>query len=289
MTARTSTRRSLLLGLFLCQYYARPSYSMKDCIEPLRMDRQQSKGPTHCSIDTAWAPQPICHNKPEDEEDCPPTDNGSNVCAYVIESLYADWRMLDGAFLTSGTCQASIRQGEFTSQDALRVLPANHELVAIRVTGRALKRALEQGLVDYYVHGNLDAYPHTAGLYYELDLLQPPGQRIQNLKLLGFSCNWKSFDNNDNDSILLLTDAHIADSHLFQGNVLATSKTGRGSAESFFLHATSVCTLKDNWHRMRLRHEPPTNMIPLDGLNQQRQQQNVQVDGGTKPTLAATI
>ena len=58
---------------------------------------------------------------------------GSEACAVVVEALFSEWRMMDGAFLTSGTCQRSIEGGQFFPDDALQLLPQNEELVGVRL------------------------------------------------------------------------------------------------------------------------------------------------------------
>ena len=232
---------------------AKFSFALKDCIEPIRSSTNDD---LQCSSEFAIVPRSICHG------DCNDRDNsqyqGSSVCAFVAESLFAEWRMLDASFFTAGTCQASMEEGRFTAEDALRILPSNHEVVGVRIKGKDLLQALENGLVDYYLHGKQDAYPHTAGLHYELDLMQPEGQRIRGAKLLGFHCNWKPLQ--PDESYMVLTNSEIANS-VFSKVALETSPTRRGEAESLFLYATSVCTLKDNWHQMRLHHDP--EKIPL--------------------------
>lgn len=231
-------------------------------MEPIR---SSTKDDLQCDSEFALVPKAICHNNNnmnEDIDDCTSRgtsqSQGSDVCAFVTESLFAEWRMLDAAFFTAGTCQASMAEGRFTANDAIKLLPNNHEVTGVRVKGKGLLQALEDGLVNYYMHGNQDAYPHTAGLQYELDILQPKGQRIQNAKLLGFHCNWKPLQ--PDESYMILTNSAIANS-VFSDAALERSGTGRGEAESLFLYATSVCTLKDNWHQMRLHHDP--KKIPL--------------------------
>ena len=244
--------------------------ALKDCIDPVRASLTDADNALTCSEEYAIVPKSICHNKASIDtiDTCKnisdPTTSlnsqGSAVCAFVAESLFAEWCMLDAAFWTSGTCQASIKEGRLSADDALRVLPKNHELVGIRLQGRDLVRALEQGLLSYFVHGDSDAFPHTAGLKYDWDLQQPKGQRLRNVKLLGFGCDWKPL--NKNATYMILTNAAIAASNaIFATSALSTSKTGRGEAESLFHYATSVCILNDNWHQMRVRID--LDKIPL--------------------------
>ena len=260
------------------------SFALKDCIEPIR---SSTKDDLQCRSEFALVPKAICHdnnNINEDIDDCTnrvtSQSQGSDVCAFVAESLFAEWRMLDAAFFTAGTCQASMAAGRFTAIEAIKILPNNNEVTGVRVKGKDILQALEDGLVNYYMHGNHDAYPHTAGLQYELDILQPEGQRIQNAKLLGFHCNWKPLQLDK--SYMVLTNSAIANS-VFSEVALESSGTGRGEAESLFLYATSVCTLKDNWHQMRLRHDP--QKIPLSPPKNQEET----TLSSTQRTVTATV
>lgn len=233
-------------------------WSMKECIDPIRASK---KDELTCSSEFALVPDPICHND-ETNADCLSTE-GSDVCGFVLDTMFAEWKMLDAAFYTSGMCKADIKEGRFTAEDALNVLPANYEVVGVRLTGRDLLLALEQQLVAYFIHGNKEAYPHTAGLKYKLDLLQPEGERIKDAKLLGFLCNWKPLK--EEDTYMILTNAALANS-IFSRRLLEKSPTGRGEAEVLWTYATSVCHLKDNWHQMRVKHNP--KKIPLDTFKQ---------------------
>jgi hypothetical protein len=260
----TMTRKIQLQCLLLGGCIQAFCLAMKECIDPIRTRRTDE---LTCSAEFSLVPKNICHYDDPLDDDCrdrPRIHKGSDVCAFVVESLFAEWKMLDGAFLLSGSCHASIAEGRFYPQDALRVLPENNELVGVRVRGVDLLSEIEKGLVDYYIHGDKDAYPHTAGLKYKLDLEQPAGRRIQNAKLLGFGCNWKPLK--ENDSYMILTDSVVADS-VFSGRALAKSPSGVGETEALWRFASNVCFLKDNWHKMRLHHKP--QKIPLESLEQE--------------------
>jgi len=152
--------------------------ALKECMEPIRSSTRDA---WTCNAEFgAMVPETIVHNQhgsqKDNNQDCPSHDTsdpaakddtssgeGSEVCAFVSEAMFAEWRMLDGALWTSGSCKADIRAGNFTAQDAWNVFPENHELIGVRIQGRDLLQVIEDGLVQYYIHGNKDAYPHTAG------------------------------------------------------------------------------------------------------------------------------
>jgi hypothetical protein len=154
----------------------------------------------------------------------------------------------------------------FTPQDALRVLPENNELVGVRVRGVDLLSEIEKGLVDYYIHGDKDAYPHTAGLKYKLDLEQPAGRRIQNAKLLGFGCNWKPLK--ENDSYMILTDSVVADS-VFSGRALAKSPSGVGETEALWRFASKRMLSQGQLAQDATTSQTSENPIGIVGTGEQ--------------------
>ena len=224
--------------------------AMKDCMEPIRATKGD---PLTCSPEFALVPERIC-NSAQDEKCQDKPMEGSEACAVVVEGLFAEWRMLDAAFLTSGSCHSSMRKGPFSAEDALKLLPHNNELVGVRVKGRHLLDVLKKSLIDYYLHGITGAYPHTAGLKFEFD-----GTQIKNAKVLTFMCRWNALQ--EDETYMVLTDSAHAD-NLFS-DAAETSKTGRGVAEAFFLYSTSTCLLKNNWHKMRPKLAPKGPMYPL--------------------------
>jgi len=263
------------------------SYALKECIEPIRQSTRDSD--PKCGDDAAFVPQAICHSGHRNVapvKECSDHDNhddmhlrGSDVCAFVVEAFFAEWRMLDAAFLLSSSCHADIAAGDFTAIDALQVLPENNELVGIELYGSDFLRVLEESLVQYYVHNQQGSYPHTAGIKYQLDLLAPKGERIKDAKVMGFMCNWKPLQQNERYKIM--TNSVLADTIFSSSSSLHKMPTKRGEAESLFLYATSVCTLSDNWHKMRLYHDPKT--IPVANENM------AQKDDITQRTVTATI
>ena len=241
-----ATVHTAFLSILVFQRIA-TTLGLKDCIEPIRVSKDEKLA---CGPEAAFVPTKICHNS---DSQCKGQQmEGSDACAVVVEALFAEWRMMDAALLLSGTCQHSIEQGHFSSDDALRVLPQNDELVGVRVSGAELVKVLEEKLVDYYLYQNTTSYPHTAGLRYQFNITGLAGHRVENVELLGFRCDWKPLQGSA--SYIILTDTSHA-RNIFPNSV-KVSGAKRGIAESFFLYATSVCSLKNNWHQMRVRNFP---------------------------------
>ncbi len=93
----------------------------------------------------------------------------------------------DAAITNGGGIRASIDQGDITKGDVINVLPFGNYVVTKKFTGATLKAALEHGTSDYpNVKG---AFPHVAGMTYDLDVFAPSGNRVKNLKIKGEAVN----------------------------------------------------------------------------------------------------
>lgn len=89
----------------------------------------------------------------------------------------------DAAITNGGGIRASIDQGEITKEDVVNVLPFGNYVVTKKFTGATIKAALEHGTSDYpNVKG---AFPHVAGMTYDLDVFAPAGERVKNLYIKG--------------------------------------------------------------------------------------------------------
>jgi 5'-nucleotidase / UDP-sugar diphosphatase len=89
----------------------------------------------------------------------------------------------DAAITNGGGIRASIDQGEITKEDVVNVLPFGNYVVTKKFTGATIKAALEHGTSDYpEVKG---AFPHVAGMTYDLDVFAEAGERVKNLRIKG--------------------------------------------------------------------------------------------------------
>lgn len=101
ITNRFNVVKATMNSLFfaVCAFHS-VAMALKECTEPTRFS---SMDQLTCTSDFALVPEEICHNA---NKDCrhQQKEEGSDVCAVVVEALFADWRMMDGAFLLSGAC-----------------------------------------------------------------------------------------------------------------------------------------------------------------------------------------
>src|SRR5215510_9359432 len=70
-----------------------------------------------------------------------------------------------------------------TRRDILSELPFNNRVVTVEISGRDLKRALENGLSQ--LPDAAGRFPQVSGIALEADLKRPPGSRITSIKIGG--------------------------------------------------------------------------------------------------------
>ncbi|WP_226618619.1 5'-nucleotidase C-terminal domain-containing protein [Cytobacillus firmus] len=89
----------------------------------------------------------------------------------------------DASITNGGGIRDSIQAGDITKGDVINVLPFGNFLVTKEFTGEQIKAALEHGTSDYpNVKG---AFPHVAGMTFEIDLKAEKGNRVTNLTIDG--------------------------------------------------------------------------------------------------------
>ncbi|XP_013407465.1 uncharacterized protein LOC106171590 [Lingula anatina] len=82
------------------------------------------------------------------------------------------------ALINSGTFRSDVLHpaGEFTVRDLVSILPLNDPLVVLKVTGRQLIEALENGVSQYpKLEGR---FPQVGGVRFAFDPRKPAGQRV---------------------------------------------------------------------------------------------------------------
>lgn len=89
----------------------------------------------------------------------------------------------DVALANGGGIRDSIDEGDITVNEVIQAFPFENYLVVIEVTGQDIKDALELG-TDAYPELK-GAFPHVAGMTYEIDPDREIGDRIVNIKVDG--------------------------------------------------------------------------------------------------------
>lgn len=108
----------------------------------------------------------------------------SDAHAVVAKAFLASSAQADFALQNGGGVRADINAGPFTIADAYRLLPFANTLVEIQITGAEVKQVLEQALTYALSDSGSDgAYPHGAGIRFDVDLQAQNGSRVSDLQV----------------------------------------------------------------------------------------------------------
>lgn len=89
----------------------------------------------------------------------------------------------DVALTNGGGIRTSIEAGNITKAMLAEVFPFGNIVVSKKVTGQAIKDALEHGVKDYPATSG--GFPQTSGMTFTIDANKEAGSRISNLKING--------------------------------------------------------------------------------------------------------
>lgn len=103
---------------------------------------------------------------------------GTLIAASMLDITGADLALMNG-----GGIRDSIPVGPITKRHIFTVLPFGNYAQTIELSGADVKAALENGV------GKLPAadgrFPHVAGVTFDVDVSQPAGSRVSNVKIKG--------------------------------------------------------------------------------------------------------
>jgi 5'-nucleotidase / UDP-sugar diphosphatase len=103
-----------------------------------------------------------------------------NVVADAMRSAaHADVAVMNGGGIRGGKLYAA--NASITRRDVLAELPFGNRVVAVEVSGRVLKAAIENGLSQ--LPNASGRFPQVSGLVVEADLKRPPGSRITAIRV----------------------------------------------------------------------------------------------------------
>ena len=89
----------------------------------------------------------------------------------------------DAAIINGGGIRTSIPKGEITFKEVYAVLPFNNYLVAIKLTGKQIKEALEHGVSG--VEEGAGRFPQVSGISFTYSRQAPPGSRVKEIRIGG--------------------------------------------------------------------------------------------------------
>ncbi|CAB0150318.1 NAD 5'-nucleotidase [Pseudidiomarina piscicola] len=108
----------------------------------------------------------------------------SDAHAVVAQAFLASAPQADFALQNGGGVRTELNAGPLTVADAYRLLPFANTLVEVEISGAEVKRMLEQALTYALSDSGSDgAYPHGAGIRFDIDLSQPDGMRVSDLQV----------------------------------------------------------------------------------------------------------
>jgi 2',3'-cyclic-nucleotide 2'-phosphodiesterase (5'-nucleotidase family) len=93
----------------------------------------------------------------------------------------ADAAIMNGGGIRSGKTYPA--GSKITRRDILAELPFSNRVVTVEISGRDLRRALENGLAQLPNPGG--RFPQVSGITLEADLQKPPGDRITRMSVGG--------------------------------------------------------------------------------------------------------
>ena len=96
-------------------------------------------------------------------------------------AAHADAALMNGGGIRAGKIYPA--GSPITRRDVLAELPFNNKVVAVEMSGRDLKRALENGLIQLPASGG--RFPQVSGIAVEADIRRAPGERITSMTIGG--------------------------------------------------------------------------------------------------------
>jgi 2',3'-cyclic-nucleotide 2'-phosphodiesterase (5'-nucleotidase family) len=106
------------------------------------------------------------------------TNLGDLVADIIREASGADLAIING-----GGIRTSIKKGEIRIMDIYSVLPFDNYVVAIKLTGRQIREALEHGVSG--VEENEGRFPQVSGITFTYSPSAPKGSRVKEIRVQG--------------------------------------------------------------------------------------------------------
>jgi len=101
----------------------------------------------------------------------------------LVTDILREQSGADAAIINGGTIKAGISQGKITKKQVYAALPYDNYLVAIRLTGRQVRQALEHGVSS--LEKPAGRFPQVSGLTFTFSRSAPVGSRVKEVTLGG--------------------------------------------------------------------------------------------------------
>ena len=238
--------------------------AVRECIQPLRM---HSKKPV-CEVPVIATT--FCHA--ETCKDGVVAENTFDACTMVAHGLLlVEFDVSDVVLLPAASCQAEMPAGDWTFEDAMRVLPVNEELISMEVSGKELVSLIKHGLGQYHYKGNSSAYPKAAGIRFHVNMKEVKDRSpLLNVEILSMErCQWDALV--PEKKYYVLTVRSLAEgqyghrmlqvgANIDNADPGTHQSTGLHLTQIFWQYAQNVCIIRD----------PFDNPVPSDTPLQQR-------------------
>ena len=106
------------------------------------------------------------------------TNLGDLIADIMRKTAHADIALING-----GTIRTSIKKGELKVKHIYSVLPFDNYIVAVRLTGKQIRQALEHGVSA--VEEGAGRFPQVSGLSFTYSSAEKPGSRVKEVLIAG--------------------------------------------------------------------------------------------------------
>lgn len=170
----------------------------------------------------------------------------SDLCSMVALALLGEYEIVDVVFLEAGLCHTDLEAGPLTREKVSNVFPFDQELVILHLKGSDLTEALEHGIDQFHFREVPEAYPRVAGIQFHADLSRPHGQRVTDINILNYNCQWERIVLDK--TYLVMTNEDIARGG-YDYSALAKYQSltpiRHSVSEAFWAYSETVCEVVD--------------------------------------------
>ncbi len=125
------------------------------------------------------------------------TPSGSYAAYVVAEAFRQANPRIDVAIQNVGGVRTQFLQGPFTVGDAVKALPFSNTVVMLDMTGSEIKKVSNESAYYSLSSGSTGAFPHAAGLRYDVNLRGAENEIITNIEVQDFETgSWSVLDEN---------------------------------------------------------------------------------------------
>lgn len=111
--------------------------------------------------------------------------SGETNLGNMVADAMREGSRADISLINAGSIRTSIKQGSISIKDVYRVLPFDNYLIVMKLKGREIVRAVEQGLA--HVEEGHGSFLQVSGLQLVYDPSGAPGKRLKEIKFAGLA------------------------------------------------------------------------------------------------------